>query len=68
MRTSFHNDPNNPTPFQEYDFSGSWAHQASRLAFEEIEDPHSDLVATFLNLALYSYSQGQWRKSCIYKG
>lgn len=36
--------------------------------FQEAENPHEDNIVTFMNLALFYYSQGMWRRAYIHKG
>jgi hypothetical protein len=45
-----------------------WADRASKLVFQEADNPHEDNIVTFMNLALLFYSQGIWRRSFICKG
>ncbi|KAH8690799.1 hypothetical protein BGW36DRAFT_440126 [Talaromyces proteolyticus] len=48
-------------------YSRSWANQAARLAMSEIEDPQEANLVTCMNLALFWYSLGEWRKSFMFK-
>ena len=45
-----------------------WAERGGQLAFQEVENPSEENVVTFMNLALFWYSQGVWRRSFIHKG
>lgn len=45
-----------------------WADQASKLVFQQADDPDEDNIVTFINLALLYYSQGIWHRSFIHKG
>jgi hypothetical protein len=53
---------------RDHNFGTGWADQAGKQAFQDIEDPAEDHVVTFMNLALFWYSQGSWRRSAIHKG
>lgn len=49
-------------------FSRIWAEQAGKLALLEGEEPDEETVVSFINLGLFWYSQGDWRRSIIYEG
>ncbi|RQM05802.1 hypothetical protein DH86_00002115, partial [Scytalidium sp. 3C] len=55
---------NQPT-LKEQGFSTEWATRASKLVFQEVETPNEDNIVTFLNLGLFWYSQGDWRRAFI---
>lgn len=48
-------------------FSHEWAERAGELVSREILDPHEDNIVTFINLALFWYGQGEWRRSLVCK-
>ncbi|KFZ17772.1 hypothetical protein V501_01572 [Pseudogymnoascus sp. VKM F-4519 (FW-2642)] len=64
----FHLDAKNQTSLKEHGFSTQWAERAGKLAFQEVESPNEDNIVAFINLALFWYSQGSWRRSYIHKG
>ena len=33
----------------------------------ELGEPKEENIVTFINLALYWYSEGEWRKAFVYK-
>ncbi len=68
MHLSFYRDGMDNASLREHGFGYEWAERAARLAFQDVEEPHEENVVTFLNLALFWYSQGSWRKSFIHKG
>lgn len=45
-----------------------WAERAGKLVFEEVESVNEDNIVTFLNLSLFWYSQGSWRRAYIHRG
>lgn len=49
-------------------FMTAWAEQAAEQVFAAAEYPHEDNVVTFMNLALFWYAQGAWRRSYVHKG
>lgn len=63
----FYRDDDNRPTLKDCGFSTEWAEHAGKLAFQEVENPHEDLVVTFLNLALFWYSQGSWRRCSVHK-
>ncbi|OBT75851.1 hypothetical protein VF21_04434 [Pseudogymnoascus sp. 05NY08] len=65
---SFHLDAKNQTSLKEHGFSTQWAELAGKLAFQEVESPNEDNIVAFINLGLFWYSQGSWRRSYIHKG
>ncbi|OCT45726.1 hypothetical protein CLCR_01616 [Cladophialophora carrionii] len=65
---NFHQDDNERSILRDHSFNTEWADQAGKLAFQDIENPTEDHVVTFMNLALFWYSQGAWRRSAIHKG
>ena len=66
MRTSsFHHKG---TLLREHGFSNEWAERAGKIAFQNVETPTQNNVVVFLNLALFWYSQGSWRRSYVHKG
>ena len=65
--SSFYLDAKNQTSLKEHGFSTQWAERAGRLAFQEVENPNEDNIATFVNLGLFWYSQGSWQRSYIHK-
>ncbi|OBT83774.1 hypothetical protein VE02_07461 [Pseudogymnoascus sp. 03VT05] len=64
----FHLDAKNQTSLKEHGFSTQWAKLAGKLAFQEVESPNEDNIVAFINLGLFWYSQGSWRRSYIHKG
>ncbi|KAJ9604684.1 hypothetical protein H2200_010798 [Cladophialophora chaetospira] len=65
---NFYQDTDEHSILQKHGFSNEWADAAGKLAFQDFEDPTEDHVVTFMNLALYWYSQGAWRRCAIHKG
>lgn len=65
---SFYLDAKNQTSLKEHGFSTQWAELAGKLAFQEVESPNEDNIVAFVNLGLFWYSQGSWRRSYIHKG
>ncbi|KIX99503.1 uncharacterized protein Z520_05079 [Fonsecaea multimorphosa CBS 102226] len=65
---NFHRDPDGRSVLCNHDFKTEWADQAGKLAFQEVENPTDEHIVTFMNLALFWYSQGSWRRSFIHKG
>lgn len=45
-----------------------WATRAGQLVFQEVDNPQEENIVTFVNLTLFWYEQGQWRKCSIYQG
>ncbi|KAH7370243.1 hypothetical protein BKA65DRAFT_13263 [Rhexocercosporidium sp. MPI-PUGE-AT-0058] len=64
----FHLDVKNQDYLKEHGFGTQWAEQAGKLAFQEVEHPTEDNIAAFMNLGLFWYSQGSWRRSNIHYG
>lgn len=52
---------------REQGFSFEWAAQAGSLVFAQVDDPHEENIVTFINLALFWYSEGEWRRSAVYQ-
>ncbi|OAA56300.1 Transcription factor [Niveomyces insectorum RCEF 264] len=48
-------------------FGHEWATRAGRLVFAELVDPKEENIVTYINLALYWYSVGDWRKCYLLK-
>jgi hypothetical protein len=44
-----------------------WAEKASKLAFEEGECPREENIVVFVNLSLFWYSMGQFRRSSMHE-
>ncbi|OQU96863.1 Fungal specific transcription factor domain-containing protein isoform 3 [Cladophialophora immunda] len=65
---NFYRGPDGRSALCNHDFSTEWADQAGKLAFQEVENPTDEHIVTFMNLALFWYSQGSWRRSVIHKG
>ncbi|KIX09067.1 uncharacterized protein Z518_00145 [Rhinocladiella mackenziei CBS 650.93] len=66
--SNFYRDHNDEATLKDHGFSTEWAERAGKLVFQEVENPHGDSIVTFMNLALFWYSQGLWRRSYIHKG
>ncbi|KAL2061377.1 hypothetical protein VTL71DRAFT_7650, partial [Oculimacula yallundae] len=64
----FHRDSNGHTSLKEHGFATEWAESGARLVLQEVEKPTEDNIVSFLILALFWYSQGNWRRSYIHKG
>ncbi|KAJ9609082.1 hypothetical protein H2200_006853 [Cladophialophora chaetospira] len=64
----FYCDNNNQQMLEDSGFMLEWATRAGRLVFQEVETPTEDNVATFLNLAMFWYSQGVWSRCFTHKG
>ncbi|KAF5614770.1 uncharacterized protein FTJAE_13605 [Fusarium tjaetaba] len=64
----FHRDSNGHNSLKQHGFASEWAECAARLVLKEVEKPNEDNVISFLILALFWYSQGNWRRSYIHKG
>lgn len=45
-----------------------WAERAAKQVLQEAEYPREDNVVTFMNLSLFWYAQGMWRRSYMHKG
>lgn len=65
---SFYRDANNQPSLLDNGFCIEWAERASSLVLQEIETPHEDNIVTLLNLALFWYSRGEWRRCYVHKG
>ncbi|KIV98001.1 hypothetical protein PV10_01695 [Exophiala mesophila] len=48
-------------------FGQEWASIAGSMVATELGEPKEENIVTFINLALYWYSEGEWRKAFIYK-
>ena len=59
----FYRDAADNTTLADNGFGGEWAERGTRLVFEEADEPNEENIPAFMNLALYWYSQGMWRKS-----
>ncbi|KAH8880880.1 hypothetical protein GQ53DRAFT_889362 [Thozetella sp. PMI_491] len=46
----------------------SWAEQAGKLVFAEIDTPTEDNLVSFVHLSFFWYSQGQWQRMLVYEG
>jgi hypothetical protein len=66
--SSFYRDSNGNPSLREYGFSIEWAERAGKLAYQDVETPNQDNLVTFLNLLLFWYGQGSWRRSFVHKG
>ncbi|KEF54552.1 uncharacterized protein A1O9_08994 [Exophiala aquamarina CBS 119918] len=64
----FYRDANSQTSLLDNGFCIEWAERAGKLVLQEIETPHEDNVVTLLNLALFWYSRGEWRRCYVLKG
>lgn len=65
---SFYRDANDVATLKEHGFMIDWAERAGKLVFQEVENPNENNIVTFMNLGLFWYSQGIWRRSYIHKG
>lgn len=63
----FYRDDAGKHSLLEHGFSIEWAKRAGKLVCSELEEPVEENIVTFLNLALFWYSQGEWQKTFIYK-
>ncbi|KAJ3490811.1 hypothetical protein NLG97_g5712 [Lecanicillium saksenae] len=59
---------NNSSSAWQYSLANQWATRAGQLVFQEVDDPQEENIVTLVNLTLFWYEEGQWRKSCIYQG
>ncbi|KAL1961575.1 hypothetical protein VTN77DRAFT_1427 [Rasamsonia byssochlamydoides] len=66
--SKFFKDVQGKVGFDSKLYGHAWADRASKLVFQEIEEPNEDNLITLVNLSLYWYSQGEWRKSTVMKG
>ncbi|KIH87586.1 hypothetical protein SPBR_05175 [Sporothrix brasiliensis 5110] len=48
-------------------FGHEWATRAGSLVFAELVDPSEENIVTFINLSLYWYSVGEWRRCYLLK-
>ncbi|ERS98385.1 hypothetical protein HMPREF1624_05169 [Sporothrix schenckii ATCC 58251] len=48
-------------------FGHEWATRAGSLVFAELVDPREENIVTFINLSLYWYSVGEWRRCYLLK-
>ncbi|KAI5456813.1 hypothetical protein BGZ63DRAFT_396209 [Mariannaea sp. PMI_226] len=64
----FHLDSNGHNSLNQHGFATEWAERAGRLVLSEVETPNEDNIVSFLILALFWYSRGNWRRSHIHKG
>ncbi|KAF2102508.1 hypothetical protein NA57DRAFT_52077 [Rhizodiscina lignyota] len=48
-------------------FGHEWATRAADLVSQKLGEPEEENIVTFINVALYWYSEGKWRKCYIYK-
>jgi len=48
-------------------FGHEWAARAGNLVTRSLDEPEEENLVTFINLALYWYTEGEWRKCFIYK-
>ncbi len=65
---SFHRDPSGHNSLRQHGFASEWAETAARRVLGEVETPNEDNIVSFLTLALFWYSSGNWRRSHIHKG
>lgn len=64
----FYRDPNDHLSLLENGFAYEWAERAGRLAFQEAESPREENIVSFINLALFWYSEGEFRRSNMHEG
>lgn len=65
---SFYAEENGNTSLKDHGFGAEWAERASKLVFQDVENPTEDNVVTFTILTLFWYSQGSWRRAYVHKG
>jgi hypothetical protein len=65
--TRFYRDPSGRLALIDNGFCHEWAERASRVAFEEAQFPREENVATLINLALFWYSEGEFRRSAMHE-
>uniref|UniRef100_A0A8H7N2M0 Zn(2)-C6 fungal-type domain-containing protein n=1 Tax=Bionectria ochroleuca TaxID=29856 RepID=A0A8H7N2M0_BIOOC len=50
-----------------HDDAQSWAEEAGRRVFAHVDDPTEENIVTFINLALFWYSRGQWQRMMVFE-
>jgi hypothetical protein len=65
---SFYRDTDGKCLLPSSDLGQRCASEAGRLALSDVEDPSEEHVVTFVNLTLFWYAQGSWRRSFMFKG
>ncbi|KNG83811.1 hypothetical protein ANOM_008001, partial [Aspergillus nomiae NRRL 13137] len=63
LASRFYTDSKGAAVLLDSHFDREWAEAAGRMALREVESPKSENVVVFLNLALFWYSHGQFRRS-----
>ena len=56
----FYRDAQGRRSLMEDGFACEWAERAGRLAFQEVESPKDENIVSFINLALFWYSEGTY--------
>ena len=59
----FYRDATDNATLADSGFGCEWAERGTRLVFQEADEPDEENIPAFMNLALFWYSQGMWRKS-----
>jgi hypothetical protein len=59
----FYRDAADNATLADSGFGYEWAERGTRLVFQEADEPEEENIPAFINLALFWYSQGMWRKS-----
>ncbi len=65
--TSFYRDKNNEATLKEHGFMVDWAEEAGKRVFQQVENVHEDNVVTFVNLSMFWFSQGSWKRAYIHR-
>ncbi|KIW34670.1 uncharacterized protein PV07_01437 [Cladophialophora immunda] len=65
--SKFYRGPSGYHSLTEAGFGREWARSAESMVAAELGEPREENIVTYINLALYWYSEGAWRKSFIYK-
>ncbi|KAK6366036.1 uncharacterized protein PV06_04489 [Exophiala oligosperma] len=68
MAAKFFKDPNGSAVLIDNGFCREWAEEAGRLALRELESPCSENIVVFLNLSLFWYSMGEYRRAAMQSG
>lgn len=64
---SFHEDRSQYYAELGQGFAHAWAEEAGRLVFSQTETPTEENIVTFLNLAMFWYSQGRWQRVLVHE-
>lgn len=67
MLNRFYQDESGSFTLIKPGFSNEWATRAGSLVYAELAEPREENIVTYINLALYWYSIGEWRKCFLLK-